>query len=77
MNFKERKFRFTQGRSEFVFGITYVGFKEPYRHAKWLFTRIENGYPFSSEQFADDDSIKAAFGSIAIESDKVEIIEDK
>lgn len=76
MDFKSRKLRFTQGQSKFEYEVEQVAFKAAYRHAKWLLTLLHNGSPYQSEQFANDEDLLQAFGSLALNSDKVEMIEN-
>lgn len=79
LDFKKRKFRFTQGKSTFTYGIEQVAFRKPYSHAKWLLTLYEGNTdtPYQSWQYADDESMLEIFGSIAMSSDKVEMIENE
>lgn len=76
MDFKKRKFIFPQGENKFEYEVEQVAFKAPYKHAKWLLTMLHNGSPYQSEQFADDEGLFAAFGSLAVNSDKVEMKEN-
>lgn len=79
LDFKKRKFRFIQGKNTFTYEVEQVAFRKPFSHAKWLLTLFnkETNTPYQSWQYADDESMLETFANIAINSDKVEMIENE
>ena len=59
-----------------IYEVQLVNYQPPYRHSKWLFTRMVNGSPYFSYQLDNDEELFIMIGKQALHATTINITDN-